>query len=74
MMMCQATEALRAELLQVLASSLSSEKNLRENAEASLARFERNVTPGYLGTLVSIASQRDNVTEVRKGRVRSTVI
>ncbi len=61
-------------MLQVLASSFSSVSDVRENAEASLARFERDATPGYLGTLVFIASQRDNVTEVRIGRVRSTVI
>ena len=59
-------------MLQVLAGTQSIASDVRENAEASLARFESNATPGYLGTLVSIASQRDNVVEVRSGFLRPT--
>ena len=61
----QGSDSLLSELLSVLEKTWSTDNLTREAAEGALARLESNATPGYLGTLVSIAAQREKVTEAR---------
>jgi hypothetical protein len=62
----------RQSLCEVLRSSMSTDKKVRELAEASLARYESNIAPGYLGTLVQMAAQPSEVPEARALRFESS--
>jgi hypothetical protein len=54
------------EILRILSRTMSRDQSERGPAEASLSRYETEIIPGFLGTLVQIASlSGGEVGEVR---------